>query len=303
MAIKEVDAQGNQKGALETHKPTIMLCLFSYGGVKGRTMWSLFQEMRLMDRLGVNFVLHTVDDDALISRSRSKALSAFMANTALDVCFMLDHDIEFEEGAILSTCTKAKMVQSCVSGFYSARAIGGGFSSRPKDEKGVAKAGEDTLVEAEYLAGGFLAIPRVVVEEVFARGKEAQAQLNDQLNTNGDFPTLANCALTPNLYSGKAPAYDFFRPICVPRTIETARIRPDLPSLKEVSHEYLSEDWAFSWRCAQANSARPLYLWSMPWLKHYGDYPYTMATAFVPRPVSASEDTVAVGNAPKVTLR
>jgi len=288
MAIKQIDALGNIKGALETHKPVIMLCLFSYGGVRGQTAWALQQEMRYMDRVGVNFVLQTVDDDALISRSRSKALSAFHANPALNVCVMVDHDLEWEPGELLALAVKAKMQQSCVSGIYSARAIGRGMSSRPKDEKVTISAMTDQLVEAEYLGAGFLAIPRLVVDEVLRSGKESLGILKGlstpDLRAKADLPLLANLALHASLYAGKMPSYDFFRPICVPRTITEAVLRPDLPSVADVPYEYLSEDWAFSYRCRQANPDRPLYLWSFPWLKHWGDYGFTMQTAFMPAP-------------------
>lgn len=279
MAIKEIDALGNAKGALESHKPSVMLCLFSYGGVKGQTLWSVIQELRYFDRLGVNFIFHSVDDDALISRSRSKALSAFMANKNLDVCFMLDHDIEFEVGAVLSTCVKAKMVQSCVAGIYSARAIGRGMSSRPLDERVSVAAGADTLIPAEYLGGGFLAIPRLVVDEVFEVGMSAWKECDN--HHVEELERRANMSLHASLYAGRAPSYDFFRPICVPRTIETAKLRPDLPTVEEVPYEYLSEDWAFSARCRWANPSRPLYLWAMPWLRHWGDFGFSMSTAFL----------------------
>lgn len=296
MAIKEIDALGKTKGALEGHKPTVMLCVFSYGGLKGQTSWSLIQEMRYFDRCGVNFIYHAVDDDALISRSRSKVLSAFLANPTLDVCFMLDHDIEFEQGALLSAAVKAKMVQSCVAGIYSARAFGRGMSSRPRDERVTLSALTDTLVEADYLGAGFLAIPRTVVDEVYKAGIKARERLEKPTEVDisdlPDLPTLANQALHPSLYAGKAPSYDFFRPICVPRSIERAKIRPDLPSIEEVPFEYLSEDWAFSWRCRQANPNRPLYLWAMPWLKHWGDHGFTMDTAFVTKDEEVDEKKV-----------
>lgn len=305
MAIKTIDAMGNRKGALEIHKPNVMLCLFSYGGIKGQTAWALQQEMRYFDKVGVNFVLYSVDDDALISRSRSKALSAFHANPNLDVCVMLDHDMEWETGELLALAVKSKMVQSCVSGIYSARAIGKGMSSRPKDERVTMSAMTDQLVEAEYLGGGFLAIPRSVVDEVLTSGKESlellKGNMKPMLDKGVDYEVLANCALHPHVYAGMAVSYDFFRPICVKRVQEHFKLRPDLPSVAQVPYEYLSEDWAFSWRCTQANPNRPLYLWAFPWLKHYGDYPYTMRTAFVPTeaaPPQGSDEGTRAGEHP-----
>lgn len=275
-----VDAKGNaKKGAGLGSKPACLISLFSYSGIKGQTLWSMQQEMRSFDKYGVNFLFLSIDDDALISRSRSKVLSAFVQNEKVDVCLMVDHDMEWEPGELLALAIKAHERKTCVSGIYSARAIGRGMSSRPKDQMVVAKAMTDQLIEAEYLAGGFLAIPKVVALEVLKAGEQA---CNDLVNVDHvaaalDSARLANQALHSCAYNEGPPVYDFFRPICVERTFQKA----GLPSLKEAPFEYLSEDWAFSWRCRAANPDRPLYLWSFPWLKHYGDFPYTMKTAFM----------------------
>lgn len=266
--MANIEVLKGNKGALP-NRPRILLCVFSYAGVNGHTMSCLLAEMRKMDALGIEFLLVNVDDDALISRSRSKALSAFVQNNRLDVCVMVDHDLEWEVGSIIALAVKAHQMKACVSGIYSARAIGRGSGSRPKSDV-MMRPGEDQLVEAEYLSGGFLAIPHVVAEEVLREGLNAKKKLYGDVDGDREALTeraaeTANMALHPCAYNVGPVIYDFFRPICVPRTFD----KPGLP--QEASYEFLSEDWAFSWRCTKANPGRALYLWSLPWLLHHGD--------------------------------
>lgn len=275
MPVVLADAKGNPK-VPSVSTPKVLLCLFSYSGIMGRTVEALFAEMLLMNKHGIPFTLMNIADDALISRSRSKALSS-MLQGGFDVCLMVDHDIEWSEpGALVALAVKAHTVKSCVSGIYSARAVGRGAASRPKADGQSYGAMEDTLVDADFLSGGFLAIPRVVAEEVLKAGETARVDfLGRDLTAHALDPAqLANQALYPCAYNVGPVVYDFFRPICVPRTFD----KPGLPA--EATHEYLSEDWAFSWRCKQANPNRPLYLWAMPWLLHWGNFPFTMKTAF-----------------------
>lgn len=262
-------------------RPRILVCLFSYAGIAGRTLEALLNELLLMNSYGMKYTFYNVSDDALISRSRSKALSA-MLQGEFDLCLMVDHDMQWNPGELLALAMKSHQLKSCVSGIYSSRAIGRGCASRPKNEAAQFKMGDDILLDAEYLSGGFLAIPRIVAEEVLKAGLSADP--DGQLQAE----RLANIQLHPCVYNSGPIIHDFFRPICVPRSFD----KPGLPA--EGTHEYLSEDWAFSWRCTQANSTRPLYLWTLPWLTHWGEFPFTLKTAFGGTPAAAP--------APKVTL-
>lgn len=267
--------------------PTIFICVFSYGGIEANTMWTLVKEMRLMDQLGIKFLLHNVHGDALISRSRSKALSEFMTVPDLNVCVMVDHDMQWEPGALAALAVKAHERKACVAGLYACRGFGRGTSSRikiPNGQELKLKAGEDKLLDADYLATGFLAIPKLVAEEVLKAGLSAQ---NDFVNKNHETHALntaelGNQALHACAYNDGSLMYDFFRPICVSASREVIDAAKRLDEKVEPLnlHEYLSEDWSFSWRCTKANPNRPLYVWTKPWLTHIGSHAYSLLDAY-----------------------
>lgn len=241
----------------------VCLALFSYGGIEGELLDSLAAELQVAAQSGVQVYYSRIHGDALISRSRSKAMSAFLKDTDADVLFMLDHDLEWPPGQLLATCAKAHQLKAMVSGMYATRAKGAGFAGRAKGSAVRVRIGADELHEAEYLPGGFIAIPRLVVEEVLKAGQEAQkTQYEMEAHGNSD---LANCALTECLYNDGTNFYDFFRPIVVPSTLVSG------------ANEYLSEDWSFSWRARRAAPGRPQYLWALPFLRHWGKYGFTMA--------------------------
>lgn len=242
---------------MEPCRPVI--AVFSYGGIEGPTLDSYVNEMLFAQEHKVPLLQTRVHGDALISRSRSKALSGFLAlpPEKANVFFMLDHDLEWNQGDILATCAKAHERQAIVGGIYSCRGFNMGHSGRFEKEGVVLKVGADELHPAEYVGGGFVAIPRVVAEEVLKKGLEA-AQ-----NMGNDARALHEC-----IYTDDTTFYDFFRPVTIPSTLKPGDTR----------HEYISEDWAFCARARWANPNRPQYLWSAPNLRHWGSHGYTMAT-------------------------
>ena len=246
--------------------PRIFLCIFGYGGMEHYTVEGALREMLLMAKENTAFALHMVHGDALISRSRSKAFSVFMESGNFDVCVMLDHDIQWQPGALLGLAKKAHERQALTAGIYACRGFGRGCASRLNQEASKFTPGEDKLLEAEYLATGFWACPRTVGEEILKNGTERVElfQSHDKFS-----PVVANWKITECVYNDGTFFYDYFRPIAVPSTL------PATP------HEYASEDWAFSWRARQANPNRPLYAWTLPHLVHHGSYGFTMKTAYL----------------------
>lgn len=287
MTIELLGASGQKfSPSTDILKPNIDLAVFGYKSVAPQTSYTLLREMRLMDQLGINFLYDAVEGDALISRSRSKALSRFLEVPDLDVCVMVDHDMVWTPGAIAALAMKAHEKKACVAGLYSCRGRGNGFSSRLMDSDVKLKTMEDKLHDAEYLATGFLAIPRVVAEEVLKAGKEAAAEhlLIGEKDAQPDLgPRNSNMALHPCLYLDGSIFYGFFRCIEVPSTFKAQGSQHHAVGMVggklEPAYEYLSEDWSFSWRCRQAAPSRPLYIWTMPWLEHLGQYGFTVLDA------------------------
>lgn len=240
------------------------LALFSYGGVEGRVMDALLEEINLAATARKVLGYTRVHGDALISRSRSKALTDFLASE-FSTLVMVDHDIEWEPGMVVALAEEADKRKCLMSGLYSCRAKGAGHAGRFSNMAQVVHPGADERYDAEYLPGGFLAIPRLVAEEVLKAGTAAAAALQ-HADANMGMET-ANEVITECIGLDGKPMYDFFRPIVVPSTIVAGRA------------EYLSEDWSFCWRARQANKARPQYIWAKPILLHWGQYGFSIFEA------------------------
>lgn len=232
----------------------IFLSLFSYGGIHSRLFDCLRSELGLLDQRKVKHVFKHVSDDALISRSRSKALSDFL-RTDCDVYFALDHDIAWLPGDLLATADMAHLKKCIVAGMYSVRGKAQGCAGRLYAACANIVPGKDELFEAEYIPGGFTAIPRLVAEEVLAYGARA------------DLERDAPAALSECIYNDGTSFWPFFGCFAVPSKVFPGK------------HEFLSEDWAFSERARRASPARAQYLWSKPLLAHYGEHGFMMVEA------------------------
>lgn len=229
----------------------VFLTIFSYGGLADETHDAVIRELFLAAEKSIEISYNRVADDALISRSRSRALGKFLRSSA-DVMFQLDHDIVFSPGALLDTCRKAWDANAVVAGLYSFRAFGRGHASRPAEGSIRFVAGGTRLVPADYLATGFMAIPRAVAEGTVEALKESHdPDLKVRLcgADTGDF--------TATDY------YDTFRPIPVKDPLREAG-----------KYTYASEDW--SW-CARVKAAGfLLFLYENPLLGHVGKHIFTV---------------------------
>lgn len=231
----------------------IALALFSYGGIEGELLDCLMAEMFRAQHEKVELLYSRIHGDALISRSRSKAMSAFLDSKA-DIFFQLDHDLQWDVGDILATCAQAHEKKCVVGGMYSNRAEGKGFSGRLIKAENI-KLGADAFVDAQYIGAGFTAYPRLVIEEVLKNG----------LDSRDPNITLTKCSYLDST----STFYDFFRPVVVRN--------------KEMNiEEFLSEDWSFNWRVRQANPARPQLYWAKPMLLHWGRAPFSMVQSQKP---------------------
>lgn len=239
------------------------ISVFSYAGLEPRTTSCLYRELKILDSLKVDYGggPDFVHGDALISRSRSVALSEFMREKMLhgkaDVHVQIDRDMEWQPGDLLALADQALVKKACVAGFYPTRAKGVGYSGRLKEERAKVVIGSDKLHEAEYLPGGFTAYPRAAVEQVLKLFADRQKMMKEPGLTHGE---LWEC-----IHWDGTEFWPFFRPLVVPGTVI------------EGTYEYLSEDWSFSHLCTLAGV--PLYLWSKPALVHWGTYGFVMSDA------------------------
>ena len=239
----------------------LFLTPFSYGGMNEHTAESYGSELIHLTLKKIPLTRHPVFGDALISRSRSRAMTEFLKSDC-DVMFMFDHDLEWDTGDLLATADMAHLKKSIVGGMYSMRGKNQGCAGRLKGEKVTVHIGRDVLHEAEFVPGGFTAIPRVVVEEVLKACTLAEG-------------TALPSKMIVTECLDYVPFYDFFRCVTVPS------------ELVDGKNEYLSEEWAFGARARFANGSRKQYLWSKPVLVHHGSYGFRMAEAAQPvAPVS-----------------
>ncbi len=224
------------------------IALFSYGGVEGQTIDCILSELFHAQEEKLPMLYSQVHGDALISRSRSKVLSAFLASD-LDVLAMVDHDLQWNPGDLLELCKRAHEKKCIVGGMYSSRAEGMGFSGRLMRDTDI-RFGTDTFVDAQYVGGGFTAFPKVVVEEILKNGGPDQ----------GD----PNLRITECAYLDGTKFFDFARCVVVHN--------------KELGvSEFLSEDWSTTYRARRANPSRQILYWAKPVLLHWGRQAFSMA--------------------------
>lgn len=245
------------------NQPRIQIALFCYAGLNEFTAESLLTEKDYAHQIGAEFHYQRISNDALIPRSRSRGLSNFLNQTDLDVMVMIDHDIQWNRGDIFNIAHEALRTNALVGGLYSKRTHGGGWSSRITAE-GAFGFGVEGVLACDYLATGFLAIPRAVALDIQQKldidGPLWQERLN-QLQAENNQPLIRQHydLSLGRIQEETAQYYDFFRCFRQPNA--------------NGSYDFLSEDWAFSARAKYCG--HPLYISTKPILVHYGDYGFT----------------------------
>lgn len=240
---------------LKTH-----MLIFGYGGLNAHCHNSIFSE--LTKPAPINWVHRVIDDDALIDRSRSRALSRFLQAIEPEdrhaAFVMVDHDIQWRPGDLAAIAKAAAKENALVGGLYACRALTAGFSSRLEAEGISFKVGGDKLHKAEYLATGFLAGSVSAVRRILACCQRPDA------------PEWARITECLGVDAKDDPFYDFFRPVAVPSTMQAGK------------NEYLSEDWAFTKRATFAEV--PLWISETPVLRHWGQFPFGVQHGMRPAP-------------------
>lgn len=171
----------------------------------------------------------TWDGDALISRTRSQLATKFLEESEVeaDVMVIIDDDVQFSVEDFWKIVDGAREKQAPYGGIYVTRSrephtAALGF---PGQNLVFHKTEEPNPVPIRYLATGFMAVPRKVLED---------------LRDHDGFQTIFG--KEPIVYCtqgvGSNPMYDFFR--CFQIEEEDGRTH------------YLSEDWAFCERATQA---------------------------------------------------
>lgn len=235
-------------------QPSVYITLYAYGDIKADCLTSHIDTIAhittaLRNKRAVKW--SAIREDALICRSRSRALSGFMAS-GLDVWLQLDHDIQYNPEDLFTLADIAHSHRKPVCVPYSKRALPPVPAIRTIPSKPLPPAGSDTITEINAFATGFLAIPRYCLEDAI--------------------PTLLDPGMTHPLriYDCQDVGHGVFAPsfpsLFQPFPIDSSPGR----------YEYLSEDYAASVRL-KACGHEP-YAWSKPILGHVSNFAFKLPT-------------------------
>jgi hypothetical protein len=187
-------------------------------------------------------------NDALIGRSRSIMCTEFLKVEDADVMVIIDDDIVFEPADFWKIVEGARETRSVYGAAYVTRSTEPHITSRAihgTGEQIFAQTPNRRAVEYQYLATGFWAVHRDVMEAMIA------GTFEDAFGGH----TIPLCEL-----GADRPFYPFFSPFVTKE--EDGRIH------------YLSEDWAFSNRARQLGFKVWVDLSII--LIHMGLYPFTV---------------------------
>lgn len=109
--------------------------------------------------------------DALVERSRGRCATHFLRHTDADVLVSIDSDIQFRAGDVEAIAAQAHQLGAIIGGAYMTRGRAGSMptSALTQDRRyefGLGDPRETEPVPVDYLAGGFMAVPRVVFERL-----------------------------------------------------------------------------------------------------------------------------------------
>lgn len=214
-----------------------------------RTMSSIMAAIQSNPNPGDTVIWEPLWNDALLARSRSLLATKFLENhPEADVMVIIDSDVVFEPDDFWKIVEGARATKSIYGGVYVTRGTKPHISSRflPHSEVRIHHTPERRPLELEYLATGFWAMHRDVLEAMLA----------------GEFTDADG---THRIHRAEHGANQPFWPFFATFTIE------EKPGL----FHYLSEDWAFCERARQLGFK--VWMDQSVILAHMGWYPFTVA--------------------------
>jgi hypothetical protein len=266
-------------GQESTTYPRVKLALFAYGGIEPPTHDSLTRELMYCIEKKVFSSYLCVSESALITKSRSKALTMFHEDTSSgDVMVMIDHDMVWNKGDAIETARLAHETQSVVSVVYSKRAFGKGVtcSNGVKSSKIGVGNNKHELLEMERLATGLMCIPRFVpgalINELGYESEKFKAKMDDAIERRDDrrvieLITLGISDNQPGRDDKESPVWDFFS--------QTKTTNP------RGTWTWYGEDFSFCHRLKEIGIKT--YVNTGPAIGHVGPHMYTVPDASQPR--------------------
>ena len=147
-----------------TANPSARLVLFTYSGITALTHACITKEVSSWPNLQ-----HRIKTgDAAIDRARDTMASEFLQDPdATDVLLMVDDDVQWDRGDLAYIARAALECNAVVGGAYPKRGFGQQLPVRFHEElRGDFTFGTEELLPAAYVATGFIAIPRTVLQAV-----------------------------------------------------------------------------------------------------------------------------------------
>ena len=145
-------------------RPPATLCAFVYDE---RPCLNLMRSLLRDARRWPELALWDHAKDALITRARSTVATQYLEQGAGDVLIMVDHDIGWDAGDLEHLTRVCLDMVGIVGGVYSKRGFELGVPIR-FGEYGEYRVPDDRVVECSYVATGFMAIHRRVLEAMAA---------------------------------------------------------------------------------------------------------------------------------------
>lgn len=242
--LEQAQASGNP--------PSVHVTCYAYGGMASAVLNSWIDLASYFSRNKRLATLRTIREDALISRSRSRATAFFLDDKLkADVWIQLDHDIQFSVDDLMAIADLSHKHQACVCIPYSCRSLPPRPALRAKADA-VPLIEEPSLTPITMFASGAVAIPRqALVDALDLLSKEDVPHpyriewCDDELTSKhgaGKFPTLW---------------------------------LPFVMDVQGKGKDYLSEDYAASARLAITGIPQYAYTPKTP-LQHWGEFNYRL---------------------------
>ena len=162
------------------------------GDVKLRCHISLTQAKRLLWEAGIEYDEHFIECCPYLPMARGTLAAMFMADKDATDQIFVDSDVGFNPGALVELL---KRDEAIIGGSYPLKRDRIGFTADIiKDPEDGKPYGQNGLIEAKFLPGGFLRIKRIVYEVLAAKYPELRYEEN----------------VVEVMGSGITEAYDFF---------------------------------------------------------------------------------------------
>lgn len=230
--------------------PSVHVTCYAYGGMSSAVLTSWIDLASHFSKGSRVATIRTIREDALISRSRSRATALFLADNK-DVWIQLDHDIQFSVEDLMAIADLSHKHQACVCIPYSCRALPPRPAHRFRTDF-VPLTEEPSLTPITMFASGAVAIPRQALSDALDLLSKQDVPYPYRVEWCDD-------ELTSKHGAGKFPTLWM----------------PFVMDIEGKGKDYLSEDYAASARLSITGIPQYAYTPKTP-LQHWGEFNFRL---------------------------